>query len=137
MHAQRIAISLVEKGWGGARRLSIRLSRQGVRVRHLVKGRLPAEVVAIIPPYPGMTIRGVPRSWFKLAAWVELWGAMARGGAELVMVDHERAARWVARWAPPLRDKVVVVQEAADGSPRIMWQGASVDPVAFFADGAG
>ena len=73
------AISLVEKGWAGARRLSIPLAQRGVRVRHLVKGRLRAEVLKVIAPHPGMTIRGVPRRLYRLAAWFTLQWSLRRG----------------------------------------------------------
>ena len=128
MPAQRIAISLVEKGWGGARRLSIRLSRQGVPVRHLIRGRLPSEVLAVIQPYDGVTLRGIPRAWFKVVAWVELCRAGRRGAVAMVMVDNQRTAQWMARWVPWLRDRVVVIEEQPDGSPRIVRHGAGVEP---------
>ena len=112
-------LSLVEKGWAGARQLSIPLSRRGLRVRHLVCGALSGEVARILTPYPGMSIRGIPRQLYRVAAWLALQRGIWRKDIAAVLVDNERAFRWVSQVAPALRDRLVEVQEAEDGTPRI------------------
>ena len=120
-------LSLVEKGWAGARRLSIVLVRRGVRVYHLVRGELRPEVLEVLTPYEGMQIRGVSRRWYSVITWVTLLRAQVRGELMLVLVDNEKAFGWVSRMCPSLRDRLVLVQEADDGSPRIGRCGAGVD----------
>ena len=121
------AISLVEKGWAGARQLSIPLTQRGIRVRHLVRGTLAAGVLKSITPYPGMTIRGIPRRLYRLVAWVALQLGSWRGDVAMILVDNERAFSWVSRAVPSLGDRLVLVLEADDGAPRIAQTGARVD----------
>ena len=121
------AISLVEKGWPGVRQLSIPLARRGIAVRHLVRGALAREVLEVITPQPGMTIRGIAPRWYRLAAWLELLGASRRGGLRLVLVDNEKAADWVARCVPWLKDRLVLLQESSDGAPVIARRGRATD----------
>ena len=58
-------LSVVERGWQGARECSLILARQGIRVTHLVKGRLPSGVRALIQPVQGIVLRDAPpwRFW--------------------------------------------------------------------------
>ena len=119
------AISLVEKGWAGARRLSIELVQRGGSVRHVIRGRLDAELLSVLTPYPRLTIRGVPLRWYRVAAWLELAVALAGGGPQLILVDNEKAAAWVGGWFPMLRERVVVVQEDATGAPMVTRRGAA------------
>ncbi|MBI4342355.1 MAG: hypothetical protein HY599_03190 [Candidatus Omnitrophica bacterium] len=130
------AISLVEKGWAGARQLSIQLARRGVRVRHLVKGALSREVLEVLTPHEGMTIHGVPRRAYRPVAWLALQRGRWRGDLALVLVDNERAFQWVSRVVPSLGGRLVLIQEADDGSPRIAQAGAAVDPALMALDRA-
>lgn len=117
-------LSLVEKGWAGARRLSIDIVQRGGVVRHVVRGRLDADLRSVLTPYPRMTIRGVALRWYWPAAWLELAVALAGGGPRLILVDNEKAAAWVGGWFPMLRERIVVVQEGPDGAPVIARRGA-------------
>ena len=119
------AISLVEKGWAGARRVSIRLVREGGSVRHVVRGRLDAELLNSLTPYARMTIRGVSPGWYRTVAWFELARALP-GGLSLVIVDNENAAVWVSRCFPMMRERILVVQEGPDGTPEITRRGVAV-----------
>ena len=121
-----LALSLVEKGWAGSRRVAIRLSAAGISVRHLVRGSLPREVVRVISPYPGVAIRGVPVRWYRVAAWSWLMLAQFRRGVAWLLVDNEKTARWAARWFPRLRAKLVLIQETGTGDPLAFRNGAPV-----------
>ncbi len=128
-----VVVSLVEKGWAGARRASIPLAREGLAVRHLVKGRLRRDLLEVITPHPGMTLAGCPPRWYRLAAWLALLWGLLQGRLAWVLVDNDRAARWVARSFPMAAGRVVLVQEAADGSPILLRQGRTVEPQALAA----
>ncbi len=108
-----VAISLVEKGWAGARRLSIELSRKGVQVRHLVRGTIASEFVDIITPYPGISIRGIPVRWYRIATWGILLSWQFRPNLHAVIVDNARTSDWVTKTFPQLADKLIQVKETA------------------------
>ncbi len=110
------AISLVEKGWAGARGLSIALSRQGVCVRHLVRGRVPLEVLQVLTPYEGITIQGFSTRWYRWVVWGILLWNQRRARTRLVMVDNSKAMEWVRHWFPRLKDHLVQVEETPQGS---------------------
>ena len=122
-----MVLSLVEKGWAGARQLSIRFSPEGLRVRHLVRGRLAADVLACLSPYAGITIWGIPRRVYRAVVWLELLAAPLHGPVRAILVDNERSVKWITRWFPQLQDRVVLLQERGDGAPVIKWQGAKAN----------
>lgn len=106
-----VALSLVEKGWAGARRLSMELSYKGTAVRHLVKGRIAPEFLSVITPYPGISIRGIPVRWYRIATWGTLLSWQFRPDLHAVIVDNSRTADWVAKTFPKLTDKLIQVKE--------------------------
>ncbi len=108
-----VALSLVEKGWSGARRLSIELSGTGIEVRHLSRGRIAPEIVAVITPYPKISIRGIPVRWYRIAAWWTLLSWQFRPSLQAVIVDNARTTDWVTKTFPRLTDKLLQVKEAA------------------------
>jgi|GEM_PF-2462853 len=112
------ALSLVEHGWRGARACSLVLGRRGDRVLHLVKGTLRSDVRGLIAPVPGVRVRDVSRSAFR----VEMWFWLLVGGvrrARWVLVDNARTGRTIARWCRLLRLSLVQVDEQADGD--VLW----------------
>ncbi len=114
------AISFVEKGWAGARQFTIPLAQQGMRIEHVVKGKVADAVLAIITPYPGMRISSVSRRWYRFATWIMLLLAVPDRQLDMVIVDNERSAKWVGSSFPMLRKKLVLIQEQGDGSPRVI-----------------
>ena len=120
MAPPRRAISLVEKGWAGARRYSIELVGQGMLVEHVVRGQLSAAVLEIITPYPGMRIVSYSRRWYRVMTWWWLASSVYRRRRTMVIVDNPRAAQWVGAWFPMLRRHVVLIQEQPDGSPIVI-----------------
>lgn len=119
-------ISLVEKGWSAARRLSIAHVRHNGTVLHLVRGRLKKDVRAVLTPYPSMRLRGFMPRTYRFSVWAVLGWAGLTGCRPIVLVDNERAARWVGRCFPYLRQRLVLVEELPDGAPRIAWRGQEV-----------
>jgi len=105
------AISLVEKGWAGARWLSIDLARQGTPVTHLVKGALPRATREVLTPRPGVSIVGVPQRLYRAAAWLHLWAGQATGSVGMVITDNAKSAEWVKGAFPGLKEKVRLVAE--------------------------
>ncbi len=127
-------ISLVEKGWGGARRLSIQLAGRGVTVSHYVRGCLSRELLGVVTPYAGMTIRGFDPRWYKTIVWFILLSTQGQREALMVLVDNERTFSWVKRFFPRLQDALVLVHELPDGSPQVIRSGTGVDPAALRPD---
>ncbi len=84
------ALSLVERGWRGARQCSLALNAHRVAVTHLVKGRLSREVRELIAPYPFIRVRAVPRWVFPVWARGMLIGALMRRRLRWVLIDNPR-----------------------------------------------
>lgn len=118
-----MTLSLVEKGWAGARTISLKMAQRGIPVFHLVRGTLPRSVLKILSLPSGMILLGVPPQLYRLAAWCFLRG----GQADLVIVDNPRALDWVARQFPRLRESILLVGETPTGQPEILRKGNRVD----------
>ena len=110
---QRTALSLVERGWPAARRLSIRLAQKNIATVHVVKGALPRNVIEMITPYPGMRVTGMPKALFWPAVWLRAVAESARGRLAIVITDNERAQRRVAAWPGINPDTVVLAKPAS------------------------
>lgn len=95
-----LVISCVERGWQAARTWSLAAVPSGDRrIVHLIKGRLPSGVRALIAPRHGVRVVDVPRPLFWPAVALTAaaaWGARRLGG---LLVDHDKSARRVAGWA--------------------------------------
>jgi len=113
-HASEV-LSVVERGWRGARECSITLSARAVPVTHLIKGSLKADLRAMIRPYPGVQLVSVPRAAFRAWLWgLLVWGTV-RGRLKWVLVDHERTLREVAWWCRVCGLTPVFIQETGPG----------------------
>jgi hypothetical protein len=109
------ALSVVERGWRGARECSITLSARAVPVTHLIKGSLKADLRAMIRPYPGVRLVSVPRIAFRAWLWALLvWGTMW-GRLRWVLIDHERTLKEVAWWCRMCGLTSVFIQETGQG----------------------
>ncbi len=120
------AVSLVEKGWAGARCLSVELSERGTRVRHLVRGTIPKEILSVITPHPGIQIQGIPVRLYRPAVWAALLLEQLLGRLRLVIVDNPKTAEWVARTFPGFKKKILLVGETATGQLQILSKGAAI-----------
>ncbi|MBI4343605.1 MAG: hypothetical protein HY601_02185 [Candidatus Omnitrophica bacterium] len=94
----RLALSLVEKGWHGAREHTKSLPG-GWRVVHLVKGPVDPSVRRLLGLDARTRLVGIPRRWYWPVAWAMLvrWGVTRRLGA--LVVDNTRAQRRMRPWA--------------------------------------
>ncbi len=125
-------LSLVEKGWAGARQLTIPVCQQGTAVRHVIRGVVSQEVIQVLTPYPGMQICGIPRLWYRVTVWAMLvWGSCRPMTA--VLVDNPKTADWVARWFPWVGSRLYTVEESSDGGVRLWHCDQPIEPQAFFA----
>jgi hypothetical protein len=95
---RRAVLSLVERGWQGARECSLRLRDRGIAVTHLVKGSLPPDVQVLVPPEPGLRLIGIPRVWFPLALWGWVVPAAAGRRVRWLLLDNERTLRRIGWW---------------------------------------
>lgn len=105
------ALSLVEKGWAGARLLSIDLARKGTPVVHLVRGKLPRSTLEALTPCKGVEIASVSPQMYRVAAWLRLWAGQSMGSVGLVITDNAKTAEWVKSSFPGLKEKVRIVAE--------------------------
>ena len=103
-------LSLVERGWQGARECSLVLSQRGIAVTHLIKGSLGRDLRAMIQPIPHVRIVDVPRYGFRLAMWWHLLVGSVRGTTRWVLVDHERTLREVRWWCRFFRVTRILIQ---------------------------
>ncbi len=124
--ARESVISLVEKGWAGARRVSIAQAQQGANVHHFVRGLLSSEVLHMVRAHKGITVWGISSRWYRLVVWGALVVSQFNQ-ALLIWVDNERALRWVQWWFPLMRKKVILITEERDGSPSIWHQGQRIE----------
>ena len=109
------ALSLVERGWRGARQCSLALNANRICVTHLVKGRLSREIRELIAPYPFIRVRAVPRWMFPAWARGMLIGAAMRRRLRWVLIDNPRT---LARLTPRCRQAgavPVLINELDEG----------------------
>ena len=108
-------LSLVERGWRGARECSLALGGNGVAVTHLIKGSLPPPVRAMIRPAARISIIDVPRRVFRVWLWAMVLRHTLTRGAHWVLLDNERTLREVGWWCRRFRLIPVFVRETAEG----------------------
>jgi len=120
-------VSLVEKGWAGARQITMSAVQAGHDVQHFVRGRLSHVLLEALTPYPRMRIRGYSPSWYRVAVWGALVRRTLTLSAPIVLVDNERAMRWVAQWFPWWRSRVIMVREPPDGPLLLTIAGQPID----------
>ncbi len=113
--AEPMILSFVERGWRGARELSLELLEHGVAVTHVVKGRLDPDVRGLIPPRPNVRLVSVERRWFLLlASSLLLQGALSRR-LRSVLVDNERSLRRWGPWVRLLGKRIAMIEETSGG----------------------
>lgn len=108
-------LSLVERGWQGARQCSLALEARHVPVTHVVKGRLSADVRAMIEPHPHIRVVSAPRAAFRLWIWpVVIWRTL-QGRLRWILMDHERSHRELSWWCRRFGIILVMIQEHDGG----------------------
>lgn len=108
-------LSLVERGWFGARTCSLSLNAMTIPVTHLIKGHLDAEVRAMIRPYPHIRIISVPRICFRVGVWGLICWQTLTGRLQWLLIDHERTLREVAWWCRLFRLTPLLIHETDEG----------------------
>jgi len=95
-----VVLSLVERGWQAAREYSLKADRSGVRVLHVVKGRVARPVRRLMASSAPLHLLSVARVAFWPVAWsLSVWFSLC-GTLQAVLVDNERSFHRVRRWFP-------------------------------------
>jgi len=121
-------LSVVERGWRGARECSLILSRMGIPVTHVIKGYLNAELRAMIQPYPGVRLVSVPRVVFRTWLWWLLVWRTLTGRLQWLLVDHDRTRREISWWCRAFGLTLVSIRETDHRYE--LWVGSQRVPVA-------
>ncbi len=108
-------LSLVERGWRGARTCSLLLSHQAIPVTHLIKGAVSPEVLAMIEPHPALSMLSVRRGLFRLTAWGLLVVKTFTGRLRWLLIDQERTLKELAWWCRVWGLTPVLIRETAEG----------------------
>ena len=108
-------LSLVERGWQAARVCSLEAEPHGVRVLHVVKGRLDRSVLALIEPKPHIRLVSLPKNFFWPVVFPLMAWCAAISRLRVVVVDNERSARRLAGWARALWVRLMIIQWHAGG----------------------
>ena len=114
MSSKRV-ISVVERGWRGARECAAVLNQAGVPVTHLIKGWISRDVQEMIGSTPKQRVVAWPRPAFYVGLWLWLAPRVLFGRVRWVLVDHERTSRGLARWAGWRGVWPVMIQEGERG----------------------
>ena len=93
---QFLILSLVERGWRAAR-TAAQQQPAGVTVVHLVKGRVPRSVRALIALTHPVRLVSSPRWLFWPLVWLSVLGGKATGRLRAVWVDHPRSYERLTR----------------------------------------
>ena len=104
-----VILSLVERGWRAARTASGQLPAE-ITVVHVVKGRVPRSVRALIALTHPVCLVSSPRWLFWSVVWLAVLGWKATGRLRAVWVDNPRSYQRLIRFGCWLRVEVVLVQ---------------------------
>jgi len=110
-----MVLSLVERGWYGARICSLVLAGRGVAVTHLIRGTLGSNVRGIIQPHPRIRLIDLPRPLYVVALWASVLVGGALRRIRWVLVDNEPTLRRLRRCAAFVGITPVLVREDSPG----------------------
>ena len=113
-HPSRV-LSVVERGWRGARECSLALAQRGIPVTHLIRGIVRPEFRAVIRPHAHVRLIDVPRACYAVVLWPSLIVGGVLRRIRWVLVDNERQLGRLQRWAGPLGMTTVLVREGSRG----------------------
>lgn len=131
--APMTAVLAVDYGWQGMRELSLALSRLGLPVDVLIKGRVEPDVLAIITRPANMRILVVGRLWFRLRLLGHCLAARAHDRLVVVIQWREtssqrRTRRWV-EWLQRVAPLTLYLfQESKQGNRLLRQDGTPVSP---------
>lgn len=122
-------VSVVDRGWRGARECSIQLAGQAVEITHVIRGRLDPEIRALIQPYPHERLIDAPRRWHVVWVWgLVLWASRA-GRLRWILVDHERRLQKLGPLARAVGARLAYLEEGEHGW-RLLIDGHDASPKA-------
>ena len=127
-------LSLVERGWSGARTCSLMLNIIAIPVTHLIKGWLNAEHRAMIQPRPHIRIISVPRPMFRIGMWLALAGSTLTGRLRWVLIDQERTHQEIGWWCRLFGIVPLMIRET-HGGYELEQHGRPVSSAAVFLTG--
>jgi len=108
-------LSLVERGWRGARECSLALSQRGIPVTHLVKGWVGREVRSMIHPHPLIRVIDVPRRLFRVRLGMILLGDLLARHIRWVLIDNDRTLRQLRWWCRLFGVTLVCIRDVQAG----------------------
>ncbi len=98
-HNKRVQVlSLVERGWQAARQCSLEAADQGAGTLHLIKGRLPSDVRALIPAHERIILDDCPKQLFWPLVYAYSLGGIFGGHLRAILVDNERSLGRMETW---------------------------------------
>ena len=130
----RKVVSVVERGWRGARECANALNAAGVPVVHVIKGWISPEVREMIHPTPHQQVVAWPRPLFYVGLWCWLIPRVLLGRVRWVLVDHERTDRGLRRWGRWCGILPVTIREGDEGFT--LWRGEVRLPLQDLLDSA-
>lgn len=119
-------LSLVERGWQGARECSLALNARQVPVMHVVKGWLSADLRAMIEPHPHIRLVSAPRWAFRIWVWALVIWRTLQGRLQWILMDHERSQRELSWWCRRFGIIPVMIQEHDRGDYNLKVHGRRV-----------
>lgn len=125
--ARKRIVSVVERGWRGARECANAANAAGAPVIHLIKGRISPQVREMIGPTPQQQVVAWPRPLFYLGLWCWLVPRALLGRVRWVLVDHERTYRGLSRWGRWCGVTPVTIREGEEGWT--LWRGDARVPL--------
>ena len=118
MHLSRtIVLSLVERGWRGAR--VAELHEPHMTVVHMAKGRVALPVRELIGLSHPVRLISCWRNLFWLVAWAGLLGLWLSGRLRAVWVDNAKSYRRLAWCCRVLSIDVVLMPQGAGDASRV------------------
>ena len=121
-----MVLSLVERGWQATRACSFDAQEQGLRVVHVVKGRI-GDVRHVIAPVPGIRMIDLPRHLFWPGVWLCCALGLLSGRLQALLVDNERSSRRLHWWARRGRIPLTLIRQGPDGYE--LWDGSERVPL--------
>ncbi|MBI4430512.1 MAG: hypothetical protein HY587_02230 [Candidatus Omnitrophica bacterium] len=121
-------IFLVERGWRGARELAIKLARQHLTCWLIIKGKVPSDVLEIITPRAGISVRSLSRWYFKpmvalLVIWHRLFGCL-----KCVIVNKDRTLFWMSAIVRMVGCHTVLLNEVGESIELSNYQHQTIRP---------
>ena len=89
-------ICLVERSWGGVRKLTISLAKEGIYSVCIIKGKLEREILGMITKYNEISLIPVSRSIFKLYIFAMFLRNFILQNTNCIIMDNRKNYSWVS-----------------------------------------